>query len=237
MADDREQRAADRAAAILQLDDVGDDLSVLAALERRRFGGAEASPRSPGSPSTALSHVSRVIGFGSSCSQPLLAKRPSRTDGSLRKEISRPARCALRIAACGLALRIAPDCTVTSLRGTRCSGTTPSCSQRRQVGDRRRLSTFQNSRTDVVRGALRPIAHRGQHFVRRLAAVERRDERLHDRDSAVVAARVAPRLQEVRLRNLPVAQRRRLVVVEAQVDAKLRPCSSASAKSRSAGAV
>ena len=36
VAGDREQRAADRAAAIAQLDDVADDLSVLAALQRRR---------------------------------------------------------------------------------------------------------------------------------------------------------------------------------------------------------
>src|SRR6266536_1750859 len=39
----------------------------------------------------ALSHVSFVMGFGSSCSQPLLANRPSSTDGSFRKTISIPA--------------------------------------------------------------------------------------------------------------------------------------------------
>jgi hypothetical protein len=44
--------------------------------------------------STALSHVNRVIGFGSSCSQPLFAKRPSRTDGSVRNEISTPVETA-----------------------------------------------------------------------------------------------------------------------------------------------
>ena len=42
-------------------------------------------------------------------------------------------------------------------------------------------------------------------IVRGLAVVERRNERLHDRDGAVVAACVAPRLEEVRLRNLPMA--------------------------------
>ena len=36
------------------------------------------------------SHVTFVSGFGSSCSQPLLAKRPSHTVGSGRKMISRP---------------------------------------------------------------------------------------------------------------------------------------------------
>ena len=37
---------------------------------------------------TALSHVSFVIGLGSSCSQPLFAKRPSRMHGSGRNEMS-----------------------------------------------------------------------------------------------------------------------------------------------------
>src|SRR5213592_857959 len=38
----------------------------------------------------ALSPVSWLRGRGSSCSQPLLAKRPSRTEGSGRNTISRP---------------------------------------------------------------------------------------------------------------------------------------------------
>src|SRR5207248_6950597 len=74
---------------------------------------------------------------------------------------------------------------------------------------------------EVVARPLRPVAHRGEHFVRALAAVERGDQRLDDRRCAVVRARVAPRLQEMRFRNLPVAQLRRLVVVQAQMRAKL----------------
>ena len=37
----------------------------------------------------ALSQVSLVSGFGNSCSQPLLAKRPSKSVGSGRNKISR----------------------------------------------------------------------------------------------------------------------------------------------------
>src|SRR3954468_14109217 len=37
MTDNREQRAANRAAVVFELDDVADDLSVLAALKRWRF--------------------------------------------------------------------------------------------------------------------------------------------------------------------------------------------------------
>ena len=40
--------------------------------------------------STALSHVRCVIGFGSSCSQPLLLNRPSSIVGSGRNAISKP---------------------------------------------------------------------------------------------------------------------------------------------------
>ena len=51
---------------------------------------------------------------------------------------------------------------------------------------------------DVVAVALRPIRHRRDHFVRRLAAVQRLDQRLHDRHGAVDRARVAPRFEVVR---------------------------------------
>ena len=47
---------------------------------------------------------------------------------------------------------------------------------------------------------------RAEHFVRRASFVERRDERLDDRDGAVVRARVAPRLERVRVRHVPVAE-------------------------------
>jgi hypothetical protein len=70
---------------------------------------------------------------------------------------------------------------------------------------------------DVVPGPLRAVAHRREELVRGLAAVERRDQRLDDRGGAVVGARVAPGFEEMRFRDLPLAQRRRLIVVEAEV--------------------
>src|SRR5436190_22835851 len=57
---------------------------------------------------TALSHVSLVIGLGSSCSQPLLAKRPSRTAGSFLKLISNP---------CVVEIWLKPDPTAAKMPG------------------------------------------------------------------------------------------------------------------------
>jgi hypothetical protein len=56
--------------------------------------------------------------------------------------------------------------------------------------------------------------------VRGLSFVERRDQRLHDRDRAVVGASVAPGLERVSRRNVPVAELGGLVVVEGPVDAQ-----------------
>ena len=77
MSGHREDRRPDRAALVLELDDVAVDLC----RARRRGVAGELSALSlsavAGLTMTALSHVSLVIGLGSSCSQPLLAKRPS----------------------------------------------------------------------------------------------------------------------------------------------------------------
>ena len=54
------------------------------------------------------------------------------------------------------------------------------------------------------------------------APIERGDERLNDGHRAVVAACVAPRFQEVRFRNVPVAQLRRLIVIQTEMYAKRR---------------
>ena len=54
---------------------------------------------------------------------------------------------------------------------------------------------------------------------------------------AVVRARVAPLFEKVRAVDVPVAQRRRLVVEEPDVDARAAPSRSASANLRSAGAL
>ena len=75
--------------------------------------------------SAALSHVSLVCGFGSSCSQPLLAKRPSNTVGSARNTISRPL----------LPPGFDDGSTgrpVTVFTAAPVSGTSPSCSALRQ---------------------------------------------------------------------------------------------------------
>ena len=53
--------------------------------------------------------------------------------------------------------------------------------------------------------------------------VQRRDERLDDRHGAVVRARVAPAFERMRVRNVPVAQVRGLVGVEAVIDRQCRP--------------
>ena len=45
---------------------------------------------------------------------------------------------------------------------------------------------------------------RGENLVGRVRVVERRDERLHQRDGAVVRARIAPRLERVRVGDVPV---------------------------------
>ena len=60
---------------------------------------------------------------------------------------------------------------------------------------------------DVVARSLRPVAQRGEEFMRGTPAVERRDQGLDDRDRPIVAAGVAPGLEEVRLGNLPLTQR------------------------------
>src|SRR5438045_2606568 len=77
---------------------------------------------------TALSHVSLVIGLGSSCSQPLVAKRPSRTDGSFLRRVSvRPGGAVSRRSGGGIGF------ILPGFAGEAVFGTTPSCSQRRHA--------------------------------------------------------------------------------------------------------
>ena len=72
---------------------------------------------------------------------------------------------------------------------------------------------------NLVRGALQLPRQHGQHFVRGLARVERRDQRLHDGHRAIVCPAVAPRLQVMGHGQVPVAKLAGLVFVQAQVDA------------------
>ena len=174
---------------------------------------------------TALSHVSLVIGFGSSCSQPLLAKRPSSTAGSFSKADLESLRALQPQPGCG---RRAAACSRHCDRSRRERGVRhdavmkPAAPRRLELRDRSIRTECPAEAgplapvlaDDVVRRPLGPVAHRREQLVRRLAAVERSDERLHDRDGPVVPARIAPRLEEVRLGNLPMTERRRLIVVQ-----------------------
>ena len=64
-----------------------------------------------------------------------------------------------------------------------------------------------------------PVEH-GQKIDFGFSAVERRDQRLDHRDRAVIAPRVAPGFQFVRLRNVPVAQRRGFVFIQPEARAE-----------------
>ena len=72
---------------------------------------------------------------------------------------------------------------------------------------------------DLIRRSLRSIAERREHFVCGPPAIERRDQRLNDRNSAVEGPSVAPRFKKMRLGNLPVGNRGSFVRVQAQVRA------------------
>ena len=72
----------------------------------------------------------------------------------------------------------------------------------------------------VVARTFGAVGEGGEEFVDGAALVERLDERLNDRDRAVVRARVRPRFEEVGFGDVPVAQLRGLVVVRAEVDAE-----------------
>jgi hypothetical protein len=72
-----------------------------------------------------LSHTIFVIGFGSSCSHPLFAKRPSSTDGSFVNEISRSPPAPAEAPGSGGTAAAAR--LTARVRGTNAvSGTTPS---------------------------------------------------------------------------------------------------------------
>ena len=64
-----------------------------------------------------------------------------------------------------------------------------------------------------------PGEHRHQ-FVRALAVVERRDQRLHDAHRAVIGAGVAPGFEIVRLVHVPLAEFGGLVLVKPEMHAE-----------------
>ncbi len=70
---------------------------------------------------------------------------------------------------------------------------------------------------DLHRPAITLRREQCQHLLRRPPLVERGDQRLHQRDGAVVGAVVSPALERVRRRQIPVRERRGLVDVLAVV--------------------
>ena len=75
---------------------------------------------------------------------------------------------------------------------------------------------------DFVIGADRLLLlHRAEQFVNGSAAVKRRDQRLLERHRAIERTHVAPRLEIVRLRNVPGANGGRFVVINADVNVRL----------------
>ena len=70
----------------------------------------------------------------------------------------------------------------------------------------------------VITGAVWLVTKGGEHLVRCLSAIQRRNQRLHDGNRAVKSASVAPRLQVVCFIDMPVRERRGFVVVETVMD-------------------
>ncbi len=73
---------------------------------------------------------------------------------------------------------------------------------------------------DLPAGSLLQIGQQRHHFVGGPALVQRLDQRLHDRRRPVVALRIAPRLQVMRLGQVPVALVRGLIEEQAVVNAE-----------------
>ena len=61
----------------------------------------------------------------------------------------------------------------------------------------------------------------GQQLVSRLSLVERGDQGLLDRHRSVKRLEVAPRFEAMGFGNMPLAELGRLIVIQAEVDAKL----------------
>src|ERR1035438_1219417 len=55
----------------------------------------------------------------------------------------------------------------------------------------------------------------------RFAVIQRRNKRLDNTYRAVISARITPRLQEVSLRNVPMAEFGSFIVIEAEVNSRL----------------
>ena len=178
-----------------------------------------------------MSHVTFDSGFGSSCSQPLLMYRPSSTFGSGRNTISRPLepppapqrgrqapRPAAGIAAPSMA-DVAADESVVQRAAPERVGGGERLAVARRAASRTLAATAvaQYVLTSSIGGCPGVPFMTATSLNRRAAFVDRRDERLDQRHRAVERARVAPGLEEVRFRHVPVAALGRFVVVQAEV--------------------
>ena len=225
-------RRLDRAAVERQLGDLGD-------VRRSRSARSLTPPSSAavfGLTSAALSQVSLVSGFGSSCSQPLLAKRPSQTVGSGRNATSSPAAPARRRRR---RPRPRPRRHHGRFAGTPCPATTPSCSARSSASrSRPRRAPLAPVRAhDVVAlGVLGASTKAASTSSADERVVERRDQRLDDRHRAV-AARASPQLSSecaagtCQWQRAGASRRRR-----ARGGRGAAPCRAPRRTSRSAGA-
>ena len=73
---------------------------------------------------------------------------------------------------------------------------------------------------DVVGRAARLAEHHGEDLVRGAPVIKRRDQRLDDAHGAVVSARIAPGFEVMSFRNVPVAELRGLVVLQAEMNSQ-----------------
>ena len=165
---------------------------------------------------TALSQVILFCGFGISCSHALLENAPSPTAGSGRKTISSPGAARRR---CGSGIFAAGG--VFSANAV--PATTPSCSEICQKSSKSAplcwaLPVVLNR---IVAGAVGLLVQNVQTSCAVLPSIHRLDQRLNDGSGAVLGPRIAPGLQIVRLRHVPVAPRRGFVVVQPEVRAQL----------------
>ena len=59
-----------------------------------------------------------------------------------------------------------------------------------------------------------------ESFLERVAVIKRSNQRLNDTHGAVISASITPGFQKMCLRDVPVAERGGLVIVEAEVNAQ-----------------
>ena len=243
-----------------------------------------------GDSSAALSHVSFVSGFGSSCSQRVvreaavphagigaehdletLTRGGAGARGRSRLQRHRASARTPCSAIIAVVQPLAPRAVERARRRQRRERRRPAggagCGARRDAGPLRRPEHVagagsgrrQQGAGAAACGAGTPVTvalawpstraprrsrcarrrprDRRDHFVRRLAAVERRDQRLHDRDGPVVGPDVAPRSRGSALRECASGTAPRSRLRTDRRGRARRTFSSASANFRSDGAV